>query len=158
MRRLALVSLALVLALGAGVSVAPARAADRERPSAAQLESELVCVTCKSTLDQSDAPFARRVKAYIRRRIAEGARAAQIKRELVAQFGDEVLAEPPRHGVDLLAWVLPIGGIALGALGVGALAWGWSRRARDGGAPPGAEALDPELERRMDEELARFDA
>ena len=129
------------------------------RPSAADIEGRLVCPTCRTTLDESDAPVARRMKAYIRTRLAQGATAKQIEDELVAQFGEGVLSTPPTHGFDLLAWVLPIGGIAVAAVALGGLAWAWSRR-RDGSSvgdgrdPP----LDPELERRVDEELARFDA
>jgi cytochrome c-type biogenesis protein CcmH len=128
-------------------------------PSAAELESELVCVTCKTTLDESSSPIAQRMKAYIRRRIAEGATAKQIKDELVAEFGEEVLATPPTHGFDVLAWVLPIGGICAGAVVLGGLAWAWSRRRDppdDAGSGEG-ESLDPELERRVDEALAHFD-
>jgi cytochrome c-type biogenesis protein CcmH len=154
MRRHVLVTVVVLLVI-AGVSSGRAPAASR--PSAAEIESELVCVTCKTTLDESDSPIARRMKAYIRRRLAEGASAKQIKDELVAQFGEEVLASPPTHGFDLLAWVLPIGGIAIGAVGLGALAWGWSR-SRDGGGGGGATpGLDPDLERRVDEALASFE-
>lgn len=127
-------------------------------PSAADLESRLVCPTCRTTLDQSDAPVARRMKAYIRERLARGATAQQIEDELVEQFGPGVLSTPPTHGFDLLAWVLPIGGIAVAAVAVGGLAWAWSRRRDDGGGKSaGDEPLDPELERRVDEELARFE-
>jgi cytochrome c-type biogenesis protein CcmH len=155
-RLLALVVLALALAspLSAG------RATATDRPSAAELEGELVCVTCKTTLDESDSPIARRMKAYIRRRIAEGATATQIKDELVAQFGQEVLATPRTHGFDLLAWALPIGGIGAGALALGGLAWAWTRRRDDRGEigpRDPAAPLDAELERRLDEELARFE-
>ena len=144
-------SLVLALALLALALLPVARAA--ETPSAADLEAELVCPTCKTTLDMSDAPVARRMKAIIRARLAAGASESEIKAELVDQFGRGVLAEPPKHGFDLLAWVLPLGGVAAGVVGVGALAWGWSRRRDDDGVPP----LDPELDRRVDDELARFD-
>jgi cytochrome c-type biogenesis protein CcmH len=146
----------LAIVVAALVAAAPLQAASP--PSAAELESEFVCVTCKTTLDESNSPIAQRMKAYIRQRIAQGATAKQIKDELVAQFGEEVLATPPTHGFDLLAWVLPIGGICCGAFVLGGLAWAWSRR-RDGGdsGGPPDDALDPELERRVDEALARFD-
>ncbi len=155
-----LVVLALAGAIVFGLTAA-GTASGASRPSAAELESELVCVTCKTTLDESNSPIAQRMKAYIRRRIAEGASAKQIKDELVAEFGEEVLATPPTHGFDLLAWVLPIGGICGGAILLGALAWAWSRRGGGGGddgGSPDVEPLDPELERRVDEALARFDA
>ena len=63
-------------------------------PSPSDLEAELVCPTCKTTLDQSDAPIARRMKQIIRSRLSEGATEKQIKAELVAQFGPGVIAEP----------------------------------------------------------------
>jgi cytochrome c-type biogenesis protein CcmH len=135
------------------VGVPAGHAADR--PSPADLEAQLVCPTCHTTLDQSDSPVAQRMKAYIRARIAAGASAAQIKRELVDQFGPAVLATPRKEGFDLLAWALPLAGLALGLVVVGLLAWAWSRR-RDGEQTP-SPALDPALERRVDDELARFD-
>jgi len=144
-----LVALAVALAL-----VAPATAASR--PNVADLEAELVCPVCKTTLDQSDAPVARRMKAIIRERIAEGASAAQIKSELADQFGEAVLAAPPKSGFDLLAWLLPIGGVALGAVALGYLAVVWSRRAPDE-AKTAAMPIDPELEQRIDAELGRLE-
>jgi cytochrome c-type biogenesis protein CcmH len=145
---------ALAVLVAALALAAPAAAA----PNPADLEAELVCPTCKTTLDQSDAPVARRMKQIIRQRIAEGASEEQIKSELVADFGRGVLAEPPKEGFDLLAWLLPIGGAAVAAVVVAALAWRWSH-ARDGGdgGSGDEEPLDPELERRLDDELARFD-
>ena len=73
------------------------------------------------------------MKSFIRARIAAGDSAAQIKAQLVDQFGPAVLAEPPKRGFDLLAWLLPLAALGLGIVVVGALAWTWSRR-RDTGA------------------------
>jgi cytochrome c-type biogenesis protein CcmH len=123
------------------------------QPRAADLEAELVCPVCETTLDQSNAPVAERMKAFIRERIAAGASEQQIKDELVAQFGDDVLAKPPEGGFGLLAWLLPIGAVLAGALVVALLVRSWSR----GRAPPTAPGLEPALERRLDEELARFE-
>ncbi len=142
----------LAALLAALVLVAPAAGAP---PRQADLEAEIVCPVCKTTLDQSDSPIAMRMKAFIREEIAAGKSSAQIKAALVAQFGPAVLAEPPTKGFDLLAWLLPLGLLLLGAASVGVLAWTWSRR-RDGeraGEPP----LDPDLERRLDAELARYE-
>jgi cytochrome c-type biogenesis protein CcmH len=150
------VRLALLVACAAALAAAaPAVAA--ERPNPADLEAELVCPTCKTTLDQSDAPVARRMKAIIRERIAAGATESEIKAELVDQFGPGVLAEPPKEGFDLLACVLPLALLLGGALGVGALAWRWTRARGEEAAAPSDGGLDPALERRVDEELARFD-
>ena len=150
MIRLVLAAALATLAIGAS----PAGAA----PSPSDLEAELVCPTCKTTLDQSDAPVARRMKQIIREQLAAGATEAEIKADLVDQFGPGVLAEPPKSGLDLLAWVVPLGLLGVGVVGVGAVAWAWSRRRGD-------EQLDgeprrrsiPTLERRVDDELDRFD-
>ncbi len=140
----------------AAVALAPAgQPLAAAPPRAADLEAEIVCPTCRTTLDQSEAPIARRMKAYIRERIAAGATSKQIKQELVDEFGPGVLAEPPKHGFDLLAWLLPLAGIAVGAVAVGLAAWAWSRRRP--GDETASEPLDPELDRRVDEELARFE-
>jgi cytochrome c-type biogenesis protein CcmH len=144
--------LALALVVGAAFAGSAAAA---DPPRASDLEAELVCPVCDTTLDQSNAPVAERMKLYIRQRIAAGDSEQEIKDALVAEFGPGVLARPPDSGFGLLAWLLPLAGLAAGAVAVAVLVRGWSRRR------PSAEAeaapLDPELERRVDDELARFE-
>jgi cytochrome c-type biogenesis protein CcmH len=147
--RLLLFTFVFVCALTAAAS---ARAA--EPPRAADLEAELVCPVCETTLDQSNAPVAERMKLFIRERIAAGGTEQEIKDELVAEFGPGVLATPPKSGFGLLAWLLPLGALVAGAVAVGFLIRAWSRKRGPPAPPP---PLDPELERRVDEELARFE-
>jgi cytochrome c-type biogenesis protein CcmH len=148
--------LAALLALAAALVGAAPAAASESKPTSAELESELVCPVCETTLDTSDAPVARRMKAFIRARIAAGDTKSEIKAKLVDQFGPAVLAVPPRKGFDWIAWVLPLVGLAAGAAAVAVVAWRWSHsRSADEDAPP--PPLDPELERRLDDELARFE-
>jgi cytochrome c-type biogenesis protein CcmH len=128
--------------------------ASEERPTLAELEGEVICPTCETTLDQSSSPVAERIRTFIRVRIAAGDTKSEIKDKLVDEFGESVLASPPARGFNLLAWVLPLVALAVGALALGYGAWRWSR-AREP-APAGAQ-LDPELERRVDDALARFD-
>ena len=143
------------LAALALIAASPA-AASEQKPTAAELEAELVCPICDSTLDTSNAEIARRMKAFIRIRIAAGDTKSEIKGKLVDQFGRGVLAVPPRKGFDWLAWLLPLGGIGVAAVAVGSLAWGWSR-SRSEAEPPGEPPLDPEVERQLDAELDRFE-
>ena len=150
----------MILRLGALVTLAlafagPAAAACAQpRTSLAYLEGQVMCPTCHTTLDQSDSAAARRIEAFIQTRIDQCATAAQIKSELVANFGAGILAAPPRKGFDLLAWWLPIGGVLAGALLLGVGVWRWSRaRTPDEGQPP----VDDDTERRLDELLARLD-
>jgi cytochrome c-type biogenesis protein CcmH len=144
--------IALFAALGALVFTSAASAAP---PNAADLEAELVCPVCETTLDQSNAPVAERMKTFIRARIAAGDSEDEIKDALVAQFGPGVLAEPPGGGFGLLAWLLPLGALVGGAIIVGFLVRSWSRRREP--TASAAEKLDPRLERLVDDEIARFD-
>jgi cytochrome c-type biogenesis protein CcmH len=148
-------------AVAVALAVAAPAFASEQHPTQGELERELVCPTCHTTLDESDSPIARQMKAYVKRRIAAGATKSRIEQELVDEFGPSVLGVPRKHGFDLLAWVLPLGGIAVAAVAIGVGAWRWSRRRETGGAVPDepvGSKLDPDLERRVDEELARFDA
>lgn len=151
-----------LIALVAALAVAAPALASETRPTLGELEGEVMCPTCKTTLDMSNAPVAERIRRFIAGRIEAGDTKSAIKRRLVAEFGQNVLAEPSKQGFNLLAWLLPIVGSLLGAVVLGWLAWRWSRvRARggargDGGAPE--SPLDPAVELRLDEELARFEA
>ena len=145
------------VALGAAVAllVAAPAAASEQRPTAAELESELVCPVCETTLDSSDAPIARLMKARIRERIAAGDTKSEIEAFFVDQYGAGVLAVPPRKGFDWIAWLLPLAGLGAGVVVVGVLAWRWSRRGDDDAGEP--EALDPVLEQRLDDALDGFE-
>jgi len=149
---------ALVVAL----AVAAPALASEQNPTLPELERELICPTCHESLAASSSPIADRMRTFIRARIAAGDTKSEIEQKLVDQFGEAVLAAPPKSGFNLLAWVLPLAGIALAAGIVGVLAWRWSRTRKPAVATdPSANGryhLDPELERRVDEELARYDA
>jgi cytochrome c-type biogenesis protein CcmH/NrfF len=155
---------AAVLAVALLAVPAAARASERH-PTLAELEGEVMCPTCAGeTLDQSTAPAARRVKLYIAERIRAGDTKSEIERRLVVEFGPAILAAPPKRGFDLLAWWLPLVGIAVAAAVLGVAAWRWSRSREPEPAAGGAVAsgngrarIDPELERRLDDELARFE-
>lgn len=148
MRWLAVVTAALVLA-------GPAAAAcTQPKTSLAFMEGQIMCPTCHTTLDQSDAPAAQRIKAEIASLIAQCKTAGQIEQVLVANFGAGILAAPPHKGFDLLAWWLPLGGILVGALLLALGVWRWSRtRGPDPVEPP----LDPALDAQVDELLAKLD-
>jgi cytochrome c-type biogenesis protein CcmH len=148
----------VAVGLAALVLAAPAMASE-QHPTLAELEGQLMCPICEGeTLAQSDSPAAQQIKGEIRARIAAGDTRSEIKQRLVVEWGKRILAAPPRKGFDLLAWVLPIVGVLGGALVIGVLAWRWSRT-REPAAQwtLTARPLGPEEERRLDEELRRFD-
>jgi cytochrome c-type biogenesis protein CcmH len=138
--------------------------ASEQNPTLAEVEKELYCPTCDGPLPLSDAPVADRIRSFIRARIDAGDTKSEIKEKLVDSFGESVLAAPSKEGFNLLAWALPLGGglVAVVVLAFAVRRWSRSRSSEEG--PREAEAsangrgpLDPDLERRLDEELARFD-
>ena len=155
MKPLLVALLALALAAAIGLGADPAAASERH-PTLSELEGQVMCPTCHTTIDQSNSAIANRIRQFIVARIAAGDTRSQIKQRLVDQFGIAVLAAPPRKGFDLLAWWLPFAGLGLALVVVSAAAWRWAR-SRDPVVPE-PPRLEPDLERRLDEELARFEA
>jgi cytochrome c-type biogenesis protein CcmH len=153
----------LVAAIAAAaLLLAPAAAASEQHPTLNELENEVMCPVCGTTLAQSNSPAAEQIKQFIRTAIARGDTKSEIKTDLVRNYGDAILAAPPKRGFNLLAWLLPLAGLALAAVVLAGAAWHWSRgRAQEPtSATPSANGggpIEPDLERRLDEELARFD-
>jgi cytochrome c-type biogenesis protein CcmH len=150
MKRLAAALLLAALAL----ALAPAAAAACAGAwTTAELEREVMCLACNQRLDQSNSALADNLRAYIGDRCAAGWSKERVKDALVARFGPEILAAPPRRGFDLLAWVVPFAALAAGAAVAAALALRWSRSR--GPEPPPEPALAADLEARIDADLDR---
>lgn len=115
-----------------------------------------MCPTCHTTLDQSDSLAAQRIKAFIAEKIAACWTAQRIETALVQNYGQGILAQPSHSGFDLLAWWLPIAGVAGGGIILAFGVWRWSR-GRDDEPPAGGSGLDDETERKIDELLAGLD-
>jgi cytochrome c-type biogenesis protein CcmH len=132
-----------------------ASAAAADPPTLGDLEDEVICPTCQTTLELSNSPVATQMRTFIRERIAAGNSKEEIKAQLVDEFGQGVLAAPPKSGFNLVAWLLPLVGLlaALVAVTFAARRYARPRPQPVAGAPP----LDPELERRVDDELKRFE-
>ncbi len=145
----------VALVFAAALLAVPVARASEQHPTQAELEGEVMCPVCGTTLDQSNSPAAEQIKRVIARGIASGETKSEIKDRLVADYGEAILAAPPRRGFGLLAWWLPIGGIVAAAVLVGVGAWRWSRAREPASA---AVELDPALEQRLDDELRRFEA
>jgi cytochrome c-type biogenesis protein CcmH len=132
----------------------PAARASERHPTLGELEGEVMCPVCETTLDQSSSPAAQQIKRVIATRIAAGDTKTQIKDRLVAEYGSAILAAPPHEGFGLLAWWLPVAGILVAAVvvAVGARRWAHAREPAPVGPP-----LDAASERRLDDELRRFE-
>jgi len=152
----------LVALVSTALLLAPAALASERHPTLNELENEVMCPVCNTTLAESNSDAAKAIEREIQDKIRAGWTKSRIKDFLVQQYGESILAAPPKHGFNLLAWVLPLAGIGVAALILGFAAWGWTR----GRAEPeplalqssnGHGPIDPELDRRVDEELSRFE-
>jgi cytochrome c-type biogenesis protein CcmH/NrfF len=120
------------------------------------LEDEVMCPICGTLLQLAEAPQAERQRAFIERQIEAGRGKEEIKRALVAQYGDDVLALPGDSGFDLSAYLVPALGFlaALVALAVGVGRW---RRAAGGASGDGTRGPEGEEAERLDADMARYD-
>src|SRR5207302_1696195 len=136
-----------LLVVAAALALAAPALASESRPTLNELEGEVMCPICHTTLDQSGSPAAQRIKAYIGRRIRAGHSKSDVRRRLIPDCGPATPAGPPKHGFGLLAWLLPTGGILAGGLALGFAAWrGSQAREPAPAALAGGLVLDPELD------------
>ena len=149
MTRLVPPAVMLVIALLAAF----AATAGAQSASLPDIEDEVMCPICGTTLELSEAPQADRERELIRRLIAEGRDKEEIKDALVAEYGPDVLAEPDDSGFDLAAWLVPVGGLAVVAL-VGAALVLRRRRRPPASAEGPLEAADAA---RLTEDMRRYD-
>jgi cytochrome c-type biogenesis protein CcmH len=127
------------------------------RASLPDLEDEVMCPICGTLLGLSRAPAAERQRVFIRKLIREGRTSEEIKDELVAEYGQQVLALPEGDGINVWAYAVPLIGLVAGAAGVGWVAFRW-RRGRREGTPGDVDALPAGDEsERLDRELDEFD-
>lgn len=145
--------LALLLVLAFAL-LAPAAQAAPPRTSLPDVEDEVMCVECGTSLAVSDSPVADQERSVIRKLIAQGKTKAQIKAALVQEYGPEVLADPKRHGFGLALWMVPAALVLLGAAAIFAALRRWRRNGPAAEAPLPPE-LSPEDARRLDAELSR---
>jgi cytochrome c-type biogenesis protein CcmH len=153
MRRLATIALMLLAVLPAAASAAPA-----PRASLTDIENDVMCPTCKEPLAVAQSPQAISERNFIRGLIAQGLTKAQIEKELVQQYGTEVLGRPPAHGFNLTVYVLPPALVVLGVAILAVMLPKWRRRARaarQSTANATAPALDASELRRLEDDLAR---
>src|SRR4051794_39905302 len=148
-------ALAMILAL---LLVAPAASlAACPKTSLADVEDEVMCPVCGVPLGlATEAPQANRERAFIQREAERCKSKQQIKNELVAQFGDRVLALPPEKGFNLAAYIVPALIVVAGGAAIATLAVR-RRRSGDAAAASATPALAGDDAERLEADLERYD-
>jgi cytochrome c-type biogenesis protein CcmH len=150
MNRAAITLAALALAL----LPATAAAQDCPKTSLGDIEDEVMCPVCGTPLGlASEAPQAQDERAYIQQLIDKCKSKDEVKRALVAEYGENVLALPGDQGDDdlgdVLVYVIPALGIVLAAAGIAFAVIRWRRPETPGRSLAGADGarLDDDMER-----------
>lgn len=83
------------------------------------IAGDLMCPVCEGqTVAESNALLAQQMREIIRERLRRGENREQILAFFVTQFGESVLATPPKRGATLALWLAPLAVFALGTAGV----------------------------------------
>lgn len=150
--------LAVLAALALLTAAAAPAAAQEPRTTYAEVERELMCVSCNVALNIAESPQATRQKELVRTLVAEGRTKDEILDVMVAEYGDNVLAEPKAEGFSLAAWAVPLGAGAAGLLLGAVLLPRWRRtRPATALAVPTGPALTPGDASRLEDDLRRYD-
>jgi cytochrome c-type biogenesis protein CcmH len=125
------------------------------------IAKQLYCPVCENTpLDACGTVACEQWRGMIREKLSQGWTEQEIKDYFVDQYGDRVLAEPPKRGFNWLAYLIPPAAFLIGVyiLYRGFMTW----RAHDEGFPPESEKdqkdpseIDPEYISRVNEELRK---
>jgi cytochrome c-type biogenesis protein CcmH len=83
------------------------------------LSQTLRCMVCQNeSIDESNAPLARDLRILVRERIQAGDSDADVRRFLVARYGEFILLTPRLSGRTVLLWSVPILVLLAGGIGV----------------------------------------
>jgi cytochrome c-type biogenesis protein CcmH len=154
MIRRSLLTLLLACAL-----LAPAGAlAATPQTTLADVEDEVMCVLCGTALNISESAQAEQERAVIKREIAKGKSKEQVKQALVAEFGQQVLADPSDDGFNVANWLVPAALVLALLAALALIVPRWRRRSPAGAQPaPAGPSLSAADARRLEEDIARYE-
>ena len=84
------------------------------------IANQLQCPVCENvTVAYSNSALAGQMRQVIRDKLQQGQTRDQIVQYFVDRYGEGILTQPPKHGLNLLVWLLPLAGLlaGLGVLG-----------------------------------------
>lgn len=126
---------AVVLALSLLFVLASSALANEMDERVREVAKRLECPVCESvTVADSPSDLAAQMRGTIRTKLEAGETEPQIIQYFVERYGEQILVEPPRHGLALAVWTLPVLVLVGGGVGLVLLLRGWTRRTPTAGA------------------------
>ena len=118
-----------------------------------EIAKTLRCAVCQTeNIWESGAPLAHQMREAIRERVRQGQSAEEIRAYFHSRYGNYIMMEPPKQGINWLIWLAPF----LLLFGGGALLWrevkGWVTQTP---APQPHPTLDAASRDRIERELHR---
>ena len=108
--------LIFILIAGSATSYAQSNITDDQ---VNEVAGEMFCPTCENTpLDVCPTQTCADWRELIRQQLGAGKSKSEIHLYFADQFGDHVLANPPRRGFDWLIWLLPVLFVVVGGLAI----------------------------------------
>ena len=116
-----------------------------------EIAKTLRCTVCQTeNIWESGAPLAHQMREAVRERVTQGQSTEEIRAYFHSRYGNYIMMEPPKQGINWLIWLAPF----LLLFGGGALLWrevkGWVTKTPAPQPPP---ALDEASRRRIEREL-----
>jgi cytochrome c-type biogenesis protein CcmH len=93
------------------------REAEELDARAAEIAAELRCPVCRNqAVVESNAELSREMQALVRERLVAGDSPDEVKEYFVSRYGEWILLEPQRRGINWVVWILPFLALAAGAV------------------------------------------
>lgn len=116
------------------------------------------CGAAVTVADCGSSTIANGMRDIIRQQVALGKSKGEVLDHFVKLYGECILAVPRKSGLGLAAWLGPVVAIVAAGAVLGGSVWMWvSRRDRRPEPPPSPREELQEYERRVEEELKRFE-
>jgi len=118
-----------------------------------EISKTLRCTVCQTeNIWVSGAPLAKQMQAIVRERVEQGQSEEEIRAYFLSRYGDYILMEPPKEGVNWIIWLAPFLLLFGGGFLLINILRGWSTRKPTPPADP-PTPLDEESRRRIEQEL-----
>lgn len=150
-------ALVLSLALGqlAMATMSPAQMGQVEKDIGNKVYCLCGCVTTLNHCPHENCPVKAEMHRIIRTDLTEGKTEPAILQDLVARYGEKVLASPPPKGFNLTAWILPGLGLLIGLFLAIVVVRRWRRPALEIASAPTGFA-DEKVRLAVEEEMKKF--
>jgi cytochrome c-type biogenesis protein CcmH len=116
---------------------------------------QLRCPVCQGlSVGDSPSELANEMRTLIREQLQQGKTSAEVLDYFTQRYGEWILLAPPKHGFNLVIWVLPFVLLPIGAAAVYVGARRWVRRSAAAESP--SQRLDSPYAERLQRELDSY--